>query len=120
MPCSGNFKAKRPIPLNTPQIIPPLFSVPAPVSSSPYACLVPLRPLVGPLDFSSFELLKCISNLPPLIDEVQVHHTDCVILACKRATLNDGAGVLTDCATLREAVLAWRGLAPEEKITSTS
>jgi hypothetical protein len=87
MPCSGNFKAKRPIPLNTPQIIPPLFSVPAPVSSSPYACLVPLRPLVGPLDFSSFELLKCISNLPPLIDEVQVHHTDCVILARKRATL---------------------------------
>jgi hypothetical protein len=46
-----------------------------------------LRLLVGPLDFSAFELLKFISNLPPLTDEVQVHHTDCVILARKRATL---------------------------------
>ena len=24
------------------------------------------------------------------------------------ATLNDGAGILTDCATLQEAALAWR------------
>ena len=46
-----------------------------------------LSTLVGPLEFGSFELLKFISDLPPLIDEVQVHHTDCVILARKRATL---------------------------------
>ena len=35
------------------------------------------------------------------------------------ATLNDGAGVLTDCATLQEAVLAWHRLAPEQKIRAT-
>ena len=35
------------------------------------------------------------------------------------ATLNDGAGVPTDFATLQEAVLAWRSLAPEEKIRAT-
>ena len=46
-----------------------------------------LSTLVGPLEFGSFELLKFISDLPPMIDEVQVHHTDCVILARKRATL---------------------------------
>src|SRR5208283_3441273 len=35
------------------------------------------------------------------------------------ATLNNGAGVLTDCATLQEAVLAWHGLTPEQKIRAT-
>ena len=35
------------------------------------------------------------------------------------ATLNDGAGVLTDFPTLQEAVLAWRNLAPEQKIPAT-
>ncbi len=35
------------------------------------------------------------------------------------ATLNNGAGVLTDCATLQEAVLAWHRLAREEKIRAT-
>jgi hypothetical protein len=35
------------------------------------------------------------------------------------ATLNDGAGVLTDCTTLQEAVLAWHRLAPEQKIRAT-
>ena len=35
------------------------------------------------------------------------------------ATLNGGAGVLTDCATLQEAVLAWQQLAPEQKIRAT-
>jgi hypothetical protein len=35
------------------------------------------------------------------------------------ATLNDGAGALTDCATLQEAVLAWHKLAPEQKIRAT-
>ena len=39
--------------------------------------------------------------------------------ADRPATLNNGAGVMTDCATLKEAVLAWRGLAPEEKIRAT-
>ena len=32
--------------------------------------------------------------------------------AGRPATLNDGAGVLTDFATLQEAVLAWQQLAP--------
>ncbi len=35
------------------------------------------------------------------------------------ATLNDGAGVLTDCATLQEAALAWHRLASEQKIRAT-
>jgi hypothetical protein len=35
------------------------------------------------------------------------------------ATLNDGAGSLTDCPTLQEAVLAWHRLAPEQKIRAT-
>ena len=29
------------------------------------------------------------------------------------------SGVLTDCATLQEAVLAWHRLAPEQKIRAT-
>ena len=33
------------------------------------------------------------------------------------ATLNDGGGALTDYRTLQEAVLAWRGLRPEQKVT---
>jgi hypothetical protein len=35
------------------------------------------------------------------------------------ATLNNGAGVQTDCATLQEAVSAWHRLAPEQKIRAT-
>ena len=35
------------------------------------------------------------------------------------ATLNAGAGISTDCATLQEAVLAWHRLAPEQKIRAT-
>jgi hypothetical protein len=35
------------------------------------------------------------------------------------ATLNNGAGALTDCPTLQEAVLAWQRLAPEQKIRAT-
>ncbi len=35
------------------------------------------------------------------------------------ATLNDGAGILTDCATLQEAVLAWHRLASGQKIRAT-
>ena len=35
------------------------------------------------------------------------------------ATLNNGAGVSTDCPTLQEAVSAWHGLAPEQKIRAT-
>ena len=35
------------------------------------------------------------------------------------ASRNNGAGVLTDCATLQEAVLAWHRLAPEQKIRAT-
>ena len=39
--------------------------------------------------------------------------------ASQPATLNNGAGALTDCATLQEAVLAWQRLAPEQKIRAT-
>ena len=39
--------------------------------------------------------------------------------ASQPATLNDGAGSLTDCPTLQEAVAAWRSLAPEQKIRAT-
>ena len=39
--------------------------------------------------------------------------------AGRPATLNNGAGALTDCATLQEAVLAWHQLAPEQKIRAT-
>jgi hypothetical protein len=39
--------------------------------------------------------------------------------AGRPATLNNGAGALTDCATLQEAVLAWQRLAPEQKIRAT-
>ena len=35
------------------------------------------------------------------------------------ATLNDGAGVLTDFATMQEAVLAWHRLASAQKIRAT-
>ena len=46
-----------------------------------------LSPLVGPLEFGSLEHLKFISDLPPLIDEVQVQRADCVILARKRTMM---------------------------------
>jgi hypothetical protein len=35
------------------------------------------------------------------------------------ATLNDGAGKLTDCATLQEAVLAWHALPSAQKIRAS-
>ena len=35
------------------------------------------------------------------------------------ATLNNGAGAQTDCATLHEAVSVWHRLAPEQKIRAT-
>ena len=39
--------------------------------------------------------------------------------AGRPATLNDGAGIATDYATLQEAALAWHQLAPEQKIRAT-
>jgi hypothetical protein len=39
--------------------------------------------------------------------------------ASRQATLNNGAGALTDCATLQEAVLARQRLPPEQKIRAT-
>ena len=39
--------------------------------------------------------------------------------ATQPATLNDGAGVQTDCPTLGEAVTAWQRLRPEQKIRAT-
>ena len=39
--------------------------------------------------------------------------------ARRPATLNNGTGVLTDCPTLQEAVLAWHKLAPGQKIRAT-
>ena len=35
------------------------------------------------------------------------------------ATLNDGAGALTDCATLQEAVSAWHKLPSGQKVRAT-
>lgn len=35
------------------------------------------------------------------------------------ATLNDGAGALTDCPTLQEAVMAWHGFPPNQKKRAT-
>jgi hypothetical protein len=39
--------------------------------------------------------------------------------AGRPATLNDGAGKLTDCATLQGAVLAWHALPSAQKIRAT-
>ena len=39
--------------------------------------------------------------------------------AAQPATLNNGAGVLIDCPTLQEAVLAWYGLPTAQKIRAT-
>jgi hypothetical protein len=39
--------------------------------------------------------------------------------ASRPATLNDGAGKQTDCATLQEAVSAWHALPLEQKIRAT-
>jgi hypothetical protein len=39
--------------------------------------------------------------------------------ATQPATLNDGAGVQTDCHRLGEAVTAWQRLPPEQKIRAT-
>ena len=46
-------------------------------------------------------------------------HYKIYVDASRPATLNNGAGALTDCATLQEAVLAWHQLAPEQKIRAT-
>jgi hypothetical protein len=39
--------------------------------------------------------------------------------AGQAATLNDGAGKLTDCLTLQEAVIAWHALPAEQKMRAT-
>lgn len=39
--------------------------------------------------------------------------------ASQPATLNNGAGALTDCPTLQEAVFAWHKLPSEQKIRAT-
>jgi hypothetical protein len=39
--------------------------------------------------------------------------------ASQPATLNDGAGKLTHCPTLQEAVLAWHALPTAQKIRAT-
>ncbi len=39
--------------------------------------------------------------------------------AAQPATLNDGAGKLTDYPTLQEVVTAWQRLRPEQKIRAT-
>jgi hypothetical protein len=46
-------------------------------------------------------------------------HYKIYVDASRPATLNNGAGALTDCTTLQEAVLAWHQLAPEQKIRAT-
>ena len=49
-----------------------------------------------------------------MTDDYKIH-----VDAGRPATLNNGAGALTDFATLQEAVLAWRRLPPEQKIRAT-
>jgi hypothetical protein len=49
-----------------------------------------------------------------LSDEYKIY-----VDASQPATLNDGAGALTDCSTLQEAVLAWHKLPPGQKIRAT-
>ena len=39
--------------------------------------------------------------------------------AAQPATLNDGAGKLTDCPTVQEVVMAWHGLRPEQTKRAT-
>jgi hypothetical protein len=39
--------------------------------------------------------------------------------ANRPATLNNGAGALTDCPKLGEAVMEWQRLPPEQKIRAT-
>ena len=48
-----------------------------------------------------------------MADDYKIH-----VDASRPATFNNGAGALTDCATLQEAV-AWQRLAPEQKIRAT-
>ena len=50
----------------------------------------------------------------PMSDDYKIY-----VDAGRPATLNNGAGALTDCTTLQEAVLAWQRLAPEQKIRAT-
>jgi hypothetical protein len=49
-----------------------------------------------------------------MIDDFKIN-----VDAGQPATLNNGAGVSTDSATLQEAVLAWYRLAPEQKIRAS-
>ena len=50
----------------------------------------------------------------PMSDDYKIY-----VDAGRPATLNNGAGALTDRATLQEDVLAWQRLAPEQKIRAT-
>ena len=50
----------------------------------------------------------------PMSDDYKIY-----VDAGQPATLNNGAGAQTDCATLQEAVSAWHRLAPEQKIRAT-
>ena len=50
----------------------------------------------------------------PMSDDYKIY-----VDPSRPATLNNGAGALTDCATLQEAVAAWQQLAPEQKIRAT-
>ena len=49
-----------------------------------------------------------------MTDDFKIH-----VDGARPATLNDGAGKLTDYATLQEAVLAWQALPSELKIRAT-
>jgi hypothetical protein len=46
-------------------------------------------------------------------------HIEIFVDAAQPATLNDGAGKLTDYATLQEAVVAWHALPSAQKIRAT-
>jgi hypothetical protein len=52
-------------------------------------------------------------------DDYKIDDYKIYVDAGRPATLNNGTGVLTDCPTLQEAVLAWHKLAPGQKIRAT-
>ena len=61
----------------------------------------------------SFKVNRHLASLP-MSDDSKIH-----VDATQPATLNDGAGKLTDYRTLQEAVMAWHRLRPEQTKRAT-
>ena len=69
----------------------------------------------GPLSFKTQAGTNKHEACVPMSD----HNHKIYVDAAPPATLNDGAGKLTDCATLQEAVMAWHRLRPEQTKRAT-